>query len=168
MEADDLALVADWLAAPHVARWWLAGSSVERELEDLRQSVRGDRPNQVLVVLESDQPIGWCQWYRCEDHPLWAAEVGAAPGDAGMDYAIGEHACTGRGLGTELVAVLVERVQAAVPGCGIVADPDERNLPSRRVLEKNGFGLIRVAVLPSEPTDDPVAIYRRPGVTVSP
>jgi RimJ/RimL family protein N-acetyltransferase len=42
----------------------------------------------------------------------------------------------------------------------VASDPDERNTASRRVLEKNGFGLVAVRSLPSEPTDDPVAIYR--------
>jgi len=41
-----------------------------------------------------------------------------------------------------------------------MADPDERNVASRRVLEKNGFELVAVKAIPSEPTDDPMAIYR--------
>jgi RimJ/RimL family protein N-acetyltransferase len=41
-----------------------------------------------------------------------------------------------------------------------MSDPDERNTASRRVLEKNGFRLVAVRSLPSEPTDDPMAIYR--------
>ncbi len=168
MEVDDLDLVVRWLGAPHVAPWWLAGSSVERELGDLHDIVAGSEPVHALVVLDGEQPIGWCQWYSCWDHPAWAADVGAAPGDVGIDYAIGEASRLGRGLGSELVAVLIETVQTAHPGCGVVADPDERNMPSRRVLEKNRFDLVRVAVLASEPTDDPVAIYRRPGVTVAP
>jgi aminoglycoside 6'-N-acetyltransferase len=166
LESGDLALVAGWLAAPHVARWWLPGTSVERELDDLRQIVRGEQPVHALVVMEGDYPIGWCQWYLCRDHPDWAADIGAAPGDAGIDYAIGERTCVGRGLGTALVGALVERLQAAAPVRGVIADPDERNIASRRVLEKNGFALTRVAVLPSEPSDDPVAIYRRRGDTV--
>ena len=78
----------------------------------------------------------------------------------GIDYAVGEATLLGRGLGTELVAALVKVVRTAHPGCGVVADPDERNIPSRRVLEKNGFELMRIAALDSEPTNDPVAIYR--------
>jgi aminoglycoside 6'-N-acetyltransferase len=160
MEVSDLPLVARWLAAPHVARWWLAGSSVDRELDDLRLSVTGSQPVHALLVLDDDEPVGWCQWYLCADEPAWAADVGAAPGDVGIDYAIGEASRVGRGMGTELVAALVARVRTMHPGCGVIADPDERNVPSRRVLEKNGFNLVRVAALPSEPTESPVAVYR--------
>jgi RimJ/RimL family protein N-acetyltransferase len=63
-------------------------------------------------------------------------------------------------VGTELIGALVQLVRAARPGSGIIADPDAQNAASRRVLEKNGFGLVTVKAMNSEPTDDPMAIYR--------
>ena len=167
MQPDDLPLVSRWLAEEHVARWYVAGSSVEREVDDLRLSVTGSQAVHVLLVLDSGTPIGWCQWYRCEDDPDWAAEIGAEPGDVGIDYAIGDPACVGRGLGTALVATLVRSVRAEHPEVAFMSDPDARNTPSRRVLEKNGFQLVGVKSLASEPTDDPMAIYRLPVVPAS-
>lgn len=161
MQVDDLKLVARWLAEPHVARWYLVGSSVERELEDVRRAVNGADDVHMLIVLFDGEPIGWCQWYACAVDPEWAAEIGAAPGDCGIDYAIGDPARVGGGVGTELVAALVELVRAARPGCGIVAGPEAANLASRRVLERNGFDLVAVKAMASELTDDPMAIYRR-------
>jgi aminoglycoside 6'-N-acetyltransferase len=162
LAADELPLVAHWLSAPHVARWYLAGSSVERELDDLRKSVAGSSVH-VLAVLEGDEPIGWCQWYPCAVDPEWATDMGAAPGDVGIDYAIGEPSWVGRGVGTALVGALVDAARAAHPGCAVTADPDQRNVASRRVLEKNGFRLLDVTALASERTADPVAIYRLAG-----
>jgi RimJ/RimL family protein N-acetyltransferase len=162
MRLEDLALVERWLGEPHVARWYLAGSSLEAELEDTRLSVSGAQAVHMFVVLHDDEPVGWCQWYLCADDPEWAAEVGAEPGDVGVDYAIGDAARVGGGVGTELIGVLVRLVRAASPGCGIIADPDAQNAASRRVLEKNGFGLVTVKAMNSEPTDDPMAIYRLP------
>ncbi len=114
----------------------------------------------MLIVLHDGQPIGWCQWYLCDVDPEWAAEIGAEPGECGIDYAIGEPGRVGDGVGTELVAALVTLVRDARPGCGIVADPDAQNPASRRVLEKNGFKLVTVKAIDAEPTDDPMAIYR--------
>jgi aminoglycoside 6'-N-acetyltransferase len=162
MVDDDLPVVTQWLRESHVARWYLAGSSVEQEVDDLRQSVARAHPVHALIVLEDDAPVGWCQWYPCEDDPDWASDIGAGPGDVGIDYAIGDPDRVGRGLGTELVAALVWLVRAEQPGVALMSDPDARNVPSRRVLEKNGFQLIGVASLASEPTDDPMAIYRLP------
>jgi hypothetical protein len=98
----------------------------------------------LLVAVENDEPVGWCQWYLCEDSPEWAAEVDAAPGDVGVDYAIGELRRVGVG--------------AARPGCDTVADPEAHNAASRRALEKNRFELVGVKVMKSEPTDGPMAI----------
>jgi RimJ/RimL family protein N-acetyltransferase len=160
MRSADLDLVARWLTAAHVARWYLAGSSVDREVEDLRLSIAGEGGVHPRVVCEDDLAIGWCQWYLCGDDPDWATEIGAGPGDVGIDYAIGEAACVGRGVGTALVAGLVRLVRREHPAAGVTADPDERNIASRRVLEKNGFRLVAVKSMQSELTDDPMAIYR--------
>jgi aminoglycoside 6'-N-acetyltransferase len=162
MRLSDLALVERWLSEPHVARWFLAGSSLDAELEDIRLSVTGRQATHMLVVLDDGEPVGWCQWYLCEVDPEWAAEVRAAPGDVGVDYAIGEPVRVGGGVGTALVAALVSSVRAAQPGCGIVADPDAENHASRRVLEKNGFSFVAVKTMNSEPSDEPMAIYRLP------
>jgi aminoglycoside 6'-N-acetyltransferase len=160
MHVEDLDMVEDWLATPHVARWFLAGSSLEQEIGQVLDGVSGRQPVHMLVAVRADTAIGWCQWYRCDVDPRWATDVGAGPGDVGIDYAIGDPALVGHGLGTELVGALLRLVRTEHPGCAVVSDPDERNTASRRVLEKNGFGLVAVRSLPSEPTDDPVAIYR--------
>jgi aminoglycoside 6'-N-acetyltransferase len=160
MGPDDLPLVTRWLSAPHVARWYVAGSSVEAEAEDLRRSVAGEQAVHALMVAEGEVLVGWCQWYLCGDDPAWAAEIGAGPADVGIDYAIGDPSRVGRGVGTTLIAELVRLVRAPHPRAAVMADPDERNVASRRVLEKNGFELAAVKVIPSEPTDDPMAVYR--------
>lgn len=161
MRAADLPRVGRWLAEPHVATWFLAGSSLDEELEGVRQILVGDHDAEMLIVTERHQPIGWCQWYLCTTDPAWAREVGAGPGDVGIDYAIGNATRIGLGLGTQLVAALVEVVRSVHPRCEILSAPDARNVMSRRVLEKNGFTLQRVAALRSEPTDAPMAIYRQ-------
>ena len=165
MRLEDLRLVARWLSVPHVARWFLAGSSLEEEADDLGRSVAGEQAVHVLLASAGEVPVGWCQWYLCAIDAEWAAEIGAGPGDVGVDYAIGDAAFVGSGVGTELIGELVRVVRAAHPGCAVTADPDARNLASRRVLEKNGFELAAVKAIPSELTDDPVAIYRLPAVT---
>ena len=168
MEVGDLATVARWLAEPHVSRWYVAGSSVEREIEDLRRSAAGEQAVHALMVSHGGVAVGWCQWYLCHDDPEWAKDIGAEPGDVGIDYAIGSPAHQNQGIGTKVIAELVNAVRAVHPGASILADPDEQNKASRRVLEKNGFQLVAVKRIPSEPTDEPMAIYRlSPGASVN-
>ncbi len=163
MQPADLDLVGAWLQEPHVARWYLAGSTVEQELDELRGSVAGADATRALVALDRNgQPIGWCQWYRCRDYPDHAADVKAGPDDFGIDYAIGDPARTGRGLGIELVAALVRHVRREHPAAGLVAVPEAANAASRSVLEKNGFRLIAEGRLVSERSGARMAIYRLP------
>jgi aminoglycoside 6'-N-acetyltransferase len=145
-----------------VARWFLAGSSVEVELADLQRAVEGEEPTEVLLASRDGRPLGWCQWYRCSDYPDHAAGVGAERGDVGIDYAIGEAGERGRGVGTALVAALVDHIRRLHPAAGITADPQASNAGSRAVLERNGFVLVDERQAPSEPTRDIMAIYRLP------
>jgi aminoglycoside 6'-N-acetyltransferase len=160
MGGADLEQVRIWLGLPHVVTWYLAGSTLEQELDELRQCIANEQPTYALMVLERGKPIGWCQWYVCADYPDHAAGVGAEPGDIGVDFAIGDPARVGKGVGTSLIASLVAYVSERHPGAGFVADPEATNRASRRVLEKNGFELVREGTIASEPTAATMAIYR--------
>ncbi|MGH3419574.1 MAG: GNAT family N-acetyltransferase [Streptosporangiaceae bacterium] len=160
MQLEDLPLVREWLGDPVAAQWYLAGSSLDEQLEDLRQSILGEEPTEVLVAAEDGQSIGWCQWYLCRDYPEHAAAVEAEPQDVGIDYAIGEAARRGAGLGSALIAALVSHIRQRYPQASVISDPQASNVGSRKVLERNGFQLVAERPLPSEPTPDPMAIYR--------
>jgi aminoglycoside 6'-N-acetyltransferase len=161
MREADLELVDGWLREPHVARWHLVGSTIDHELDKLQGAIVGQQPTHALLVIERGRPIGWCQWYLCADYPDHAAAVGAGPEDIGLDYAIGDPARVGKGVGTTLIAELVVNLWKRHPRAGLIADPEADNLASRRVLEKNGFQLVREARLATKPTDAVMAIYRR-------
>jgi aminoglycoside 6'-N-acetyltransferase len=160
MREADLDLIRAWMGEPHIAKWYLSGSTLEGELDDLRRCVAGEEPTHALIVVENGRDVGWCQWYRCADYPEHAVAVGAEAHDVGVDYAIGDPASIGRGLGSSLIAALVAHIRRRHPRAGLIADPDAGNFASRRVLEKNGFKLADVRVMASEPTRAPMAIYR--------
>jgi aminoglycoside 6'-N-acetyltransferase len=163
----DLPSVDAWLHEPHVARWW-TNTSPEAEIADYRRRVagRGAAATVMLMITEDDRPVGWCQWYRWDRYPEEAEAMGALPAEVGIDYAIGEPTALRRGVGTEMVAALVAWVRRHEPGAGVLVDPDAANVASRRVLERNGFELVAVRAVASEPSDNPMAIYRLPGESV--
>ena len=59
-----------------------------------------------------------------------------------------------------LIAALVAEARRHHPGSGVLTAPDAGNTASRRVLEKNGFELVAVRPVATEPTDAPMAIYQ--------
>lgn len=160
MHEDDLNRIAAWLRESHVARWW--NEPAEQELRAMRLRVRGEGDNttRMLMVTEGGRPIGWAQWYCWGDYAGEADAIGAHPSEVGMDYAIGEPTATGRGVGRRLIAALVREIRRHNPGSGLVVGPEAANAASRAVLERNGFGLVAVRPVATEPTDQPIAIYR--------
>jgi aminoglycoside 6'-N-acetyltransferase len=164
MAEEDLPAIEAWLRLPHVARWWTPDTTAEEEIAKYRQRISRDRLSAaiMLTLIHGGDPIGWCQWYRWADHPAEAAAMGARKGEAGIDYAIGDPAWIGRGAGTELIAALVAEVRRQYPDAGLLVGPDASNAASRRVLEKNGFELVAVRPVATEPSDAPIAIYRLP------
>lgn len=162
MTEDDLPAVGDWLRLPHVARWWPPDTTPRQEIAKYRHRIDGTspRPTTMLTITWAGAAIGWCQWYRWADHPAEASAIGARDGELGIDYAIGDPAWVGCGIGTLMVAALVAEGRRHHPGAGIVTTPEAANTASRRVLEKNGFQLVAAQPVVTEPTDAPMAIYR--------
>lgn len=165
MVGADLAAVQAWLGLPHVARWWTPDTTAGAKIAQYRQRISGDGDTAtvMLTVTDDGAPIGWCQWYRWSDYPAEAAAMGAREGEVGIDYAIGDPSRVGRGVGSQLIAALVAEVRRHHPGAGLLSDPDAANVASRRVLEKNGFELVAVRPVVTEPNDRPMAIYRLTG-----
>ncbi len=170
MSIDEVRLVEDWLREPHVARWWLAGTTADAESAEIRSCVEGvtKSATHMLTVLERGQraasPVGWCQWYPYDAYPSEGSAAGARAGECGFDYALGDPGAVGRGLGTQLIRALIAEVRREHPRCGFIVAPDARNLASRRVLELNGFVLVEVRRIETEDTEEPMAIYRLPAL----
>jgi len=163
MSDADLSTVSNWLLLAHVARWWTSTTTPSEVIELYRLRVKGqDRRTHMLMVSESEEDIGWCQWYLWVDYPEESLTLGANEGEIGFDYAIGDPAFLGRGLGTKLVAALVEHARHIYPGVGILVEPEESNTPSRRALEKNGFVLTEVRPEGIEEGAYCKALYRLP------
>ena len=110
---------------------------------------------------DGESAIGWCQWYLCAGRPGLGGGRRGGSGRRGhrLRHRRARAGRPRRGDPTRRRPG-PPRPGPQHPGCAVLADPDERNTASRRVLEKNGFELVAVRSLPSEPTDDPVAIYR--------
>ena len=158
----DLPLLAGWLDASHVARWWPREDSTTTALDEhYGPSIDGTDPTRLFLILADGVPVGFCETYLHADNPDWDNTIGL-PNVAGIDYLIGVPGLCGKGLGTTVIRAFSELVFGLYPRIsGIASVPQAENTASCRVLEKNGFRLVDVRMVESDDPGDagPTAIY---------
>lgn len=139
MTEGDLADVLRWVNADHVAPWWDRHATPERVAAHYGPALRGEAPTRMWVWEVNGRSVGFAQDYRVADHPEWALLCGR-PDAVGFDYAIGDPAFVGRGLGTSLLWSYLRDIAAPAYSDAkeLFAAPSHRNAASRRLLAKVG------------------------------
>jgi aminoglycoside 6'-N-acetyltransferase len=140
MTPDDLPLVRQWLAAPHVAEWWHDADDFDFVSGDL------DHPDtaQFIVGLD-DEPFAYLQCYRMSD---WHISFGPQPdGTRGLDQIIGKPDMIGRGHGSAFIRQFTNDLLArGTPR--VVLDPHPDNARAIRAYEKAAFKADREITTP--------------------
>jgi aminoglycoside 6'-N-acetyltransferase len=158
--ADDLELLATWLATPHVARWWPDDHDLEAVRDGYAPMVDGTDSTRGFVVEDAGRSIGYLQRYALDDEPNWALVLTEALGGRvdlrralGLDYLIGEIDSVGRGVGTAMLLAFTEATwstEAEVDS--FVVAVQQENVASWSALERAGFRRVWSGTLV---TDDP-------------
>jgi aminoglycoside 6'-N-acetyltransferase len=158
--ADDFPLLARWLAAPHVARWWHHETSAEAVERDFGPSARREEPNEDLLALHDGAPLGLLQRSFLHDYPEYLTEltpITPVPSHAmTIDYLVGDAAHVGQGIGTRLIRSALEQLWTdhGDAECVIVAVHAD-NIGSWRALEKAGLSRVGSGEIePDNPIDD--------------
>ena len=143
LRRDDLPLLADWLARPHVLTWWREESDIAAVAAAYGPLIDGTDATEAFVALRDGQPIGYVQRYRLDDNPEWQQSIFSAVGEtnaAGIDYLIGDESLTGQGLGRRLISDFIDDSWRRYPDIAAIAVAVQQdNLASWRALERAGF-----------------------------
>ncbi|MFD7969645.1 GNAT family N-acetyltransferase [Streptomyces clavifer] len=156
----DFPQLRQWLAQPHVARWWNHETSSEAVKRDFGPAARGQEPSEDLLVLLDGEPIGLVQRCRFADYPDYlaelAAEVDVPDGAVTIDYLIGDPCLVGQGHGVRMIRAVVGATWTEQPDVTAIIVPVQvANRASWRALEKAGFHRVAEASLePDNPIDD--------------
>lgn len=158
LSRDDFALLARWLAVPHVARWWNHDTSPEAVEADFGATVDRTDPADIFIVSTGGRPVGLVQWYLFRDNPGYADELAPlaeVAGDAlSMDYFVGEPQMLRQGVGAAMLRDALTMIWRGYPAAPFVVVPvSASNEASWRVLER--AGLTRIAEGPLTP-DNPI------------
>jgi RimJ/RimL family protein N-acetyltransferase len=134
----DAATIAEWMAQPHVSRWWQQDWPASRWAAELATQTAGDHSLPCIATLDG-AAFGYVELYRVR-HDRLARYYDSDDHDWGLHVAIGEVSSTGRGLGRRFLAATAEALLRGEPRCSrVVAEPDVRNVPSVRAFTAAGF-----------------------------
>lgn len=93
------------------------------------------------MLCGKNRPIGLCLYYKCVDS---SEDFGILPliGSYGIDYLIGEESYLGKGLGKEIVTLLVNKIFSLQDAQRVAAYIDKNNMVSEKTLISCGFKLL--------------------------
>ncbi|ADB35096.1 GCN5-related N-acetyltransferase [Kribbella flavida DSM 17836] len=164
---DDFPLLAQWLANPHVERWWNHETDPAAVERDFGASADGREPSEDFLLLVDEQPAGLIQRSRLTDYPeeleTFAELTDVPDGAVIVDYFIGATEHTGQGLGTAMIAAMVAKIWTELPATpAVLAAVVAANRNSWRALERAGFRRVAEGPMePDNPVDDPLHyVYR--------
>ena len=159
-------MLADWIAAPHVAVWWQSPADLDEVRAMYEPTVARTDPTEVFIVEADSLPIGMIQRYRLADYPEWEQIVppGVSGGHlAGIDY-LSSESHLGQGIGSEMISEFVALSLDLCPDVdSVVVTVNQGNRRSRRGLEKAGFLRFWAGTLGSDDPNDhaPSSLYVR-------
>jgi aminoglycoside 6'-N-acetyltransferase len=131
-------LLAEWLARPHVARWY------PDPVAWLEWALDPPPGGANALIVRDGRPVGYLSWRKVTRETLDSLGLQQVPaGSVDIDILIGETGDVGRGLGPKALALLVDRLRAdpTVPLAGLTPSVD--NLVAQRAYEKAGFRKLR-------------------------
>ena len=105
------------------------------------------------IALQGDEAIGYAQSYVAMGSGGGWWEDETDPGVRGIDQSLAREELLVRGLGTQLVKALVERLFADPEVSRIQTDPSPANLRAIRCYEKAGFRRLKTIVTPDGPAE---------------
>ena len=144
LRADDLPLLYEWTCRPHVKPWWNPPSTFAEFEAEYAPDVEEHGATFVYLVLVEGRAVGMIQWYRWSSYEVEEeqedGDIGILPGEAGIDYLIGEPDLIGQGFGPAMIGQFIEEFVFAEPSVtGIRTSVHADNRRSWRSLEKLGF-----------------------------
>jgi aminoglycoside 6'-N-acetyltransferase len=130
---DDVALLRHWDAQPHVV-----ASDPNDDWQWETELLRTPAWRESLIAEVDGRPVGFLEIIdpQREDSHYWGD---CGPGLRAIDIWIGEAADLGRGLGTRMMLMAIERCFADPSVRAIVLDPLSRNVRAQRFYQRLGF-----------------------------
>lgn len=142
---EDKFLLAKWLSDPEVLQFY-EGRDRPLDLVQVEEDFYGEADDEMrCLILYDEGPIGYVQFYPVGDEERRI--YGYADSSEilyGMDQFIGEPEYWNKGIGTQLVELIVAYLLIEKNADRIVMDPQTWNERAIRCYEKCGFSKVKL------------------------
>jgi aminoglycoside 6'-N-acetyltransferase len=131
----DLAMVATWLAMPHVQEWWVGPAE---QLASVTESLGEPEMDQQIASCGT-RPFGYLQSYPVHAWPASAPHLADFPaGTVGISCFVGPTDMIGQGHGAAMVRLYAQHLlERGAPE--VVLDPASANEHAVRAYRRAGF-----------------------------
>lgn len=150
----DLPMLHGWLNRPHIAEWW-GGEEDRPSLADVENDYAPSSLNAAnvtpYIITLNNEPIGYAQSYIAKGSGDGYWEEITDPGVRGIDQLLANSAQLNKGLGTQMVVLITERLFADPKVTMVQTDPSPDNLRAIRCYEKAGFIQRKTITTPDGP-----------------
>jgi len=142
---EDIPLFSKWLNKGYIYKWFCPNGEEYRQAWMDEVINRNNKYNFMkhFIITCHDKKIGFCLCMDCYFEQEYISEHYGVTVDEKetvyeIGYLIGEEEYLNKGLGRIIVRKLEEKI-IEIGGKKILADPDEKNIPSIKTLLSNGF-----------------------------
>ena len=152
MTEQDVPMLHNWLNRPHIVEWWGGDHPTLAQVRGkYLPRIMAEELVTPYIAMLGARPIGYAQSYVAlsSGDGWWEGETD--PGVRGIDQSLAEPTDLGKGLGTKLVAALVDLLFSDSGVTKIQTDPAPTNLRAIRCYEKAGFRQVEHIVTPDGP-----------------
>lgn len=133
---NDIPLLTTWLNKPYILKWY---ENPEDWLLEIRERNTTFQFVKHFIVLDGQLPIGFFQYYPCEQaKEAWYGNLPLA-GTYSIDYLIGQEDYLGKGYGSTMIALITDAVFSLPDAARVIVQPDADNSPSCNSLLSNGY-----------------------------
>ncbi len=136
IEEVDLSFLDIWLHKPYILKWY---EDPNAWLDEIGQRNGKFSFIRHFIVMDGGQPVGFCQYYDCIEAGQDWYSVSVRGETYSIDYLIGEEPYLHKGNGKRIIRLLIEAIRTHTQAKEIIAQPEEENLPSCKVLLSCGF-----------------------------
>lgn len=151
LRQQDLPMLREWLARPHVAQWWPDTPTLDELREDYLSPAAAASGLRGFIAYEGQRPIGFVQSYVVMGSGDGWWPDATDPGARGTDQFLAEEADLGHGRGSAMLRAFLAQLFADPAVTVVQTDPDPANERAIRCYRRAGFRDVRIVATPDGP-----------------